>query len=472
MAWCTRCGADLPSWALEVPCEWCWTGQADAALARALVDRAVGGSKFEAREANHRLAAIIDPDAAPVQSAVLHEGVASVRAAALRGLGRSGTREDVALVASYLDAHDPSTRSAARVALAELGGTVAANALADRLAVLDGDEACECAAELAWLRDARATAPLQALLADALDTPPTTGETTPAWMQWHAGYAWVLVRALLHVGSPAQIEGVKARAIDEARRRDRAMRWYAALGLALRYAGRPEDELLDWCEQDGLAINRSRPERASGPGVVERLTLAELSETPVDASFPAAKFGGQPDWRDTPQWPIASDGRPLTFHGQLPLDDSRTAYIFINGSHDVETWEPLGDGNAVVIQPGPPSHLPSRPLVTGPRVYLRRLDTTGFEPRDRHVAYERFVRLQAGADPIEWDVEAGDTHADWNKIGGTPMFLQGEHTPPGPGWTYAFQFTPGWATHELGDGAQCYGFVRETGEAALTWDCH
>jgi hypothetical protein len=57
--------------------------------------------------------------------------------------------------------------------------------------------------------------------------------------------------------------------------------------------------------------------------------------------------------------PVASDHRPLTFYGQLPLagEPDRTAYIFINESDNAQAWAALGDGNAVVVQPGPLPHL-------------------------------------------------------------------------------------------------------------------
>jgi hypothetical protein len=40
------------------------------------------------------------------------------------------------------------------------------------------------------------------------------------------------------------------------------------------------------------------------------------------------------------------------------------------------------------------------------------------------------------------------------------------------GGTPLFQFSADWAGRELGDGAQCHGFVREDGAGAFLWHCH
>lgn len=57
-------------------------------------------------------------------------------------------------------------------------------------------------------------------------------------------------------------------------------------------------------------------------------------------------------------------------------------------------------------------------------------------------------------------------------MAGKPLTPQGEQLPPGDGWTFAFQFSAAWAGRELGDGAECYGFVREDGTGAFLWQCH
>ena len=79
------------------------------------------------------------------------------------------------------------------------------------------------------------------------------------------------------------------------------------------------------------------------------------------------KFGGQPDWITTPQWPIslAWDNRPLKFIGQIRLNDFYSelkdltlAYIFITQPedkndrfYDPDIIFPDEGENAVIVQP-------------------------------------------------------------------------------------------------------------------------
>jgi hypothetical protein len=93
--------------------------------------------------------------------------------------------------------------------------------------------------------------------------------------------------------------------------------------------------------------------------------------------------------------------------------------------------------------------------------------------------YQRYIDLEPGADPEQrkWPELPPNTypangHGDWNKIGGTPAYLQGEDRPPGTGWAFAFQFTAAWAGHEFGDVAECYGFLNSDGRGAFLWQCH
>jgi hypothetical protein len=179
------------------------------------------------------------------------------------------------------------------------------------------------------------------------------------------------------------------------------------------------------------------------------------------------KFGGQPDWIAGAAWPHASDGRPLVLLAQFVRESGECVYVFINLSMDAQTWEPLTDGSAVIVQPGPATcHLETRAHAEGPQLFDMH-----------HRRYERIVVTEPGLDPEEWisapvggAIEA--LHGDWNKIGGTPLYLQGRETPPGDGWNFALQFTAGWAGRELGDGAECYVFTREDGSGAFLWQCH
>lgn len=206
------------------------------------------------------------------------------------------------------------------------------------------------------------------------------------------------------------------------------------------------------------------------PRTVTKRAMVGLSPQPP-SDPPAAKFGGHPDWLSQPQWPLEPDGRPMTFYGQLPLPEhsGQIAYLFI-GSRD--NWQPLSDGNAVVVQPASTCHRPTVATARGPRLYERVHELDGFVQFSYARAYERFVELRDAADPASWQPDQDTMVEDWNKIGGTPRFLQDEQWPPGDGWRFAAQFTAGWAGRELADGAECYIFVRDDLNAAFLWQCH
>jgi hypothetical protein len=219
---------------------------------------------------------------------------------------------------------------------------------------------------------------------------------------------------------------------------------------------------------------------------VPRLTFAELvSDPPDEHEWPPAKFGGQPDWVAQPAWPLGPGRWPMIFYGQFPLlgAPSRVAYLFFS-AETVDTFEPLADANAVVVQPGAAPQVDTLAMRNGPQLFESVRDTRPRPPLygnrpNRQRPYERFVVLTPGTDPPEWTwpkVPEGayiaTSHGDWNKIGGTPLFLQGNDWPHGHGWEFAFQFTASWAGHEFGDGAECYGFANTDGRGAFLWQCH
>ncbi len=206
--------------------------------------------------------------------------------------------------------------------------------------------------------------------------------------------------------------------------------------------------------------------------------MAGLLEEPSNTDRRSAKFGGHPDWIERPAWPLGPDGSPMVFLAQFPtLDRSRMLYVFY--ADQDRNWEPLGPANAVVAQPGAAPQTPTRESTAGPQLFLpiERADRYT-QPTTAH-PYERFIDLQPGADPPVWqwpdlgkDEYLETRPDDWRKLGGTPLFLQGEDWPPGDGWEFAFQFTAGWAGHEFGDVAECYGFVNTDGRGAFLWQCH
>jgi hypothetical protein len=437
------------------------------------------------------LANIADPGAAAALRGLLDSAETRVREAAISSLGYSGGPEDVHTIAAALDDGEPSVRREARGSLAELGGQAAADILAASLPGVRGSERDEVVQALAWLRDERA---LDAAIEIAEDAIFSDG----GHRVWREG-AWPAVRL-----APSEwLDGVEARVIELLSSIDTSVPWQENPNM--RAALNARQELLsgigneDWNERrrrEGMIDQRSLAPEATArrehfgrmeaatpvdpllPRMVPKFVFSEISDHAPPGAGPVAKFAGQPDWREEPAWPVQADGQLLVFYGQVPLlgDGQATAYIFIEseGSH----FEPLGPSNAVVVQPGSSCHLPTVRTDRGPELFrwvdagprLRRLA--------KHERYENFVTLSRDADPSEWTwpTETGTVHregrGDWNKVGGTPRYLQGEEAPPGDGWRFAFQFSADLTGRELGDGAECYGFVNQDGLGAFLWQCH
>jgi HEAT repeats/PBS lyase HEAT-like repeat len=469
-----------------LPCAQCWEARGDGRLVSLLVTRSEHGS----RRAPQLLAAVGDRAAAPaLREAVSHQDPA-IRAAAISSLGWSGEIGDVAAITPATRDSERAVRMAARATLADLGGAQAADALASGLDGLEEEEERAHAVEaLAWLGDARAIEPLHELVTEEL------GDMVPHYRRG-------VLRALARIGSRGdvlrmvgEVNRVVAAGAHAPGTPDfwRAQRVADQLWLALK------EERPEFLDEAGARLREVGPELALarwpgssgrprivdveplGDRVVRRATLAELSESPMThASSPPPKFGGQPDWVEQPTWPLGADSAPMVFYAQLPVftgTQQRTAYVFIDPEGD--HWEPLGQGNAVIVQPGALGEPMTAPLTTGPQVFERIEEAGRFRRRWRAQPYERFIGLQDGGDPERWewpelgsDTYRRDGPGDWNKLRGTPLFLKGEQSPPGEGWTFAFQFSAARAGWDLGDGAECYGFVREDGTGAFLWQCH
>jgi hypothetical protein len=444
------------------------------------------------------LATIDDPAAAPALREALGHELAGVRGAAARSLGFSGDARDVPSLAALLRDDDLGVRSRARGALAELGGQAAADALFGSVAGLDSGERSEVQAALAWLGDTRdldaTRVAARAWLAER-----------PAPVQRLAHGGWGAVYGVLRLGDDGDAEALVEALLTRARsaKAPRAD-WrglppdlYNARSVAyqlnLKLTETGFSELAERCDRTlNLLSAQALGDQARAPVLpvecepllgrsVPRLAMSALSENPVIQDSRAAKFGGQPDWRQDPLWPLSPSGHPMVFLGQLPLlgRDGSLAYIFFGNEVD-ETWEPLRLGNAVVVQPGSAQpQVPTARLAAGPQLFEAVEEPHRYQQVGKMRRYQRYIVLEPGADPREWtwpelppNTYPAYGHRDWNKIGGTPAYLQGPDTPRGPGWQFAFQFNAAWAGHEFGDVAECYGFINDDGRGAFLWQCH
>ena len=202
----------------------------------------------------------------------------------------------------------------------------------------------------------------------------------------------------------------------------------------------------------------------------------------VEADSPiterVTKFGGQPVWVDQPQWPLSREtGNPMRFICQIALDDSlfpdvkgQMAYLFMTEEEDDQfvdgTYEPDGGENAVIVQPGS-TQCKVTDQATGPTLF-------------RMVKKEGFDRLQR--EPCEFatnliegiDVEAVDDGFEENKVGGIPVFFQGEEYPSGGPWLFLLQLdstsVPFYVN--FGDAGVGYAFLHENGDhGKFHWQC-
>ena len=495
---CARCAGGFVT---ELPCYVCWDGKADAEFVELLVEAAGGEDRTVGGHALRLLQAIDDDRATPALRIATSNGSPAVRAATAKSLGWSGDSRDLGIVASLLGDPEPVVRAAARSALANLGGRDAVDALHDSLqATTTEEEREDTYAALAWLGDSREIDAIRAQAVARIHQ--SRWSHRPRYMQSEGA-----IYALLRIGTEADrkllvdevVEMMATAEILDPEKPNYSPEVNLAQGaetklrIELQRAGL--DAEADQLRETFFEARRDRLPANTRPTLVNevrcepvlartvaRLTMRSLrTDRPPVGERPTAKFGGQPDWSGTPCWPLNPDGDPMVFYGQLPMIDApeRTAYIFFDLTGEGESFEYLGDGNAVVIQPGAAPHVPTREAATGPGLFERVPQKERYSPAEIHRPYERFIELEAGFDPPVWtwpELPEGSYRAAeedaWCKLGGTPQFLQGEGQPPGDGWRFAFQFSAAWAGQELADGAECYGFVNDDGRGAIGWDCH
>ncbi|MFI6151447.1 hypothetical protein ACIBCA_01980 [Kitasatospora sp. NPDC051170] len=199
---------------------------------------------------------------------------------------------------------------------------------------------------------------------------------------------------------------------------------------------------------------------------------------PVDT--PATKFGGQPVWRTGPQWPIsAAWDRPMRFVAQIELGpvlgaagEGKTAYVFVtHADHeeadffDPDVIDPDGGENAVIVQPGGAYTGPVRPLATGPGLYGRDGSAVEFSLDLRPVDEpDPLTDAELEALPSA-DRDGYLDRIDGDKIGGAPLFFQGDDRPDGGPWRLLLQLDANWVPFRLTLGAspRVFALVSEDG---------
>ena len=226
----------------------------------------------------------------------------------------------------------------------------------------------------------------------------------------------------------------------------------------------------------------------------EMLQRAEIVDLlPVDRPIkqPMTKFGGQPNWLETPEWPISKElGEPMRFIGQILLTDNlfpnlggKMAYLFMTDDEtgSLETWNAWAGENAVIIQPGGDNTKQTRPIATGPTVqtkkasieYVVELVDSEEPPKEIEDEYEMMGDLYERINAIEdfeleylWEV---------NKIGGIPAFIQEDELSlyePEHEWLLILQLSEYQPFYlNFGDGIG-YAFINKSGTLGrFFWQC-
>jgi hypothetical protein len=474
--YCPRCGYRGEGFVAFDPrfCVTCFDGVADDARAREIAEAAGAGS-YDARRL---LSEIADERAVDALVDALGHDDADVRRAAIESLGHVGdVRAVPAAVEQLRDEHERVRRSALE-SLAQLGSTAAADALAECLH--DDELHVDAASGLAWLRDPRAFEPLVRLLPPPW---PELAHSLPTGLRAFGALGWLGDRAAV----PHLVDSLQQ--LAEEGERWKVMGVSEAVARALLQLGGPEAEEAVADARERLATSAwawplmphhyarrafTYPEADEQRRTVAKRSL-ELTPADVPVRDPITKFGGQPVWLDEPTWPLTRAGTPMTFFAQflLPEPGPRLAYLFV----DVEGGTQRSDeGDACVfVQPGPRPEAFERCREGPTYVSDKGAAPPAFVHRSRRGLIESLPTLVEGRDPPAWDetwLEEPDSDFDWNKLGGTPRFLQAEEWPEGEGWAFLAQFTAGYVGHEFGDVAECYVFVADDGRGAFFWQCH
>ena len=155
-----------------------------------------------------------------------------------------------------------------------------------------------------------------------------------------------------------------------------------------------------------------------------------------DTTELVTKFGGQPTWLETPQWPLSkSIGTPMKFVGQIVINknlfahtNATIAYLFITDDkeHFIEgTYNPESGENAVILQPGDNHFVNTRHLLTGPTV-----SESSFLIETELTPEPDYIPLQALSVLLNKKEKAAYLkQIEGNKMGGLPHFIQVEEYP-------------------------------------------
>lgn len=158
------------------------------------------------------------------------------------------------------------------------------------------------------------------------------------------------------------------------------------------------------------------------------------------------KFGGQPDWLTVPQWPISEGWDcPMMFVAQIVLDErlfqvdqKRVAYLFVTHKEspkdtffEPDIIDPDGGENAIIIQPDGEVFTLTKEIINGPTLFDKSGEMFQGYPSVKLESDPDFINSDDFDLLPENDKDQYFDAVDGDKIGGTPIFFQGDDWPEG-----------------------------------------
>lgn len=220
--------------------------------------------------------------------------------------------------------------------------------------------------------------------------------------------------------------------------------------------------------------------------------LIEFVEAQNPIRDRTTKFGGQPIWVNEPQWPLSAEtGQPMRFICQIALTNglfggtrAEMAYVFMtDGDEFVDgTWEPDGGENAVILQPGSTT-IPCSSIAEGPTLYrmVKKLFRRRLVPQPCEFGITGPLvdepDFAPESDRSQWDEDRWEDYSkalSGNKLGGGPLFLQGEEFPGSGSWRLLLQLDSTQVPFfvNFGDAGIGYVFLSDDGaRARFLWQC-
>lgn len=503
---CPRCGY-YPVTEVDI-CWGCADGIADARRARRLIEAAAN----EVAGASRILDQVCDRRALPAVLETLASGVGGrIRRALISAAGFAGGDDAGAVEALTAELWNTDLELSGQAVDALADSTANQATVSDALAavmVARPDLDVRVALALAWRRDDRALPILERELTNRGGIGGYNLNRAPGPMIGRLGppgravLARLLTRAVAMQAEPPTPWSPPDRLVQELI--GGLVGMYGSPDADGEVAARQAVTGCDWATarlNQALARLDGRPFPGAPPiapiaptaRVVPRWGM-RLRRVEHEQPGPRTRFGGQPYFPNEPVWPLhPANGLPLTFLCQIAVpasvigDGTWLTHVFVNVAAGDFVNDPEYDypvpATSVIVHPSGRWWGPTQHIENGPTYAHDRLDDwpSGDTQHDRFRPAPQFafviseVDLVPGADPVNWPVgEPWEvTNDDWNKVGGTPLTLQGgEELLQSRGWKFLASFDAGRVGHEMGDVAHCCIWVHADGRGLMDVQSH